>query len=267
MVHHPFKAPCRRLWRISGLVPAMLLFASASQAQTIFQSGPEQVPLLELYTSQGCSSCPPADQWLSRLKEDPGLWKNIVPLAFHVDYWDYIGWQDPFAQPEFGQRQRHIAEQGGTRAVYTPGMMLNGKDWRGWTRGDVPQRYPGETGTLTMSLDGQQLVIHYAPAEPLANNLQVYVALLGFDVKSEVTAGENTGRELRSDFIVLKMVQMPLLRDDKTYSASLPALQPDHPMPRLAIAAWVADRSALAPLQAVGGWLESPAPVAAAGGM
>src|SRR5258708_40149645 len=97
-----------------------------------FQSSETQTALLELYTSEGCSSCPPAETWLSRLKESPGLWKDFVPVAFHVDYWDRLGWRDPFADRGFSDRQSAYAELWHSENVYTPEFVLNGKDWRAW---------------------------------------------------------------------------------------------------------------------------------------
>ena len=94
------------------------LVAASLNAQTkpvVLQSGERQIAVLELYTSEGCSSCPPAETWLSRLREAPGLWKDFVPLAFHVDYWDYLGWRDPWGSREYSNRQRayrRIVEQG-----------------------------------------------------------------------------------------------------------------------------------------------------------
>ena len=93
-----------------------------------FESGEHKVSLLELYTSEGCSSCPPADRWLSDLKNHHQLWKNVVPVAFHVDYWDYIGWQDRFADGRYSQRQRDFAREQSLTTVYTPGFILNGKE-------------------------------------------------------------------------------------------------------------------------------------------
>ena len=81
----------------------MLAFGIPLMAQAgdkTFESGPQRTHLLELFTSEGCSSCPPAEAWLSKLKADPRLWKDFVPLAFHVDYWDHLGWRDPFAAKE-----------------------------------------------------------------------------------------------------------------------------------------------------------------------
>lgn len=255
-MHMPYsKNTTIRPLLLFGLIATALLGTGTCYAQTILKSGPDQVPMLELYTSQGCSSCPPADRWLSKLKRHPDLWEKVVPLAFHVDYWDYIGWRDPFAQPGFGQRQRHYAHEGGARTVYTPGMMLNGKDWRGWSRETLPNPKHPDAGILTVEFKQQQLLVHYSPTEPDAQNLQVNIALLGFDVKSDVTAGENRGRELSNDFIVLEMAQAPLQREGSTYSATLPEFHPDQEVPRYAIAAWVATTSKQTPLQAVGGWL------------
>src|SRR5881394_2772067 len=91
-------------------LPAMFVAAvNAQHTSFTFQSSGEQVALLELYTSEGCSSCPPAETWLSRLKESPKLWKDFVPVAFHVDYWDYLGWKDPFAAKVYTERQHEYA--------------------------------------------------------------------------------------------------------------------------------------------------------------
>ena len=248
-------------WRRLAAVTAVLIFTSAvpaGQARTFLQSGPEQVALVELYTSQGCSSCPPADQWLSRLKESPGLWDQFVPLAFHVDYWDYIGWQDRFAQASFGQRQRQYAKQGGARTVYTPGMMLNGKDWWGWREGSMPRDDQHRVGTLTVGIEEQGMLIRYLPSEPGRKSLRVYLALLGFEQQSHVTAGENRGRKLNNEFIVVKLIEAPLERKDDGYFATVPVFAQNPQFSRLAIAAWVSEASKQIPLQAVGGWLSPP---------
>src|SRR5688572_27607685 len=96
-------------------------------------SGPGTAALVELYTSEGCSSCPPADRWLSTLREGGLGPDRLVPLGLHVDYWDYIGWRDPFALRLFSDRQRELAAVHRARVVYTPQVMLAGKDYRGWS--------------------------------------------------------------------------------------------------------------------------------------
>ncbi len=97
------------------------LNASPQAAELSFTSGPGNVHLLELFTSEGCSSCPPAEAWLSKLKDDPRLWRDFVPLAFHVDYWDGLGWRDPFASKVWTARQYQYSARWKSSTVYTPG--------------------------------------------------------------------------------------------------------------------------------------------------
>lgn len=212
--------------------------------------------MLELYTSQGCSSCPPADRWLSGLKGQPGLWTRVVPVAFHVDYWDYIGWRDPFARAEYSQRQRRYAREGGVRTVYTPGVMLNGADWRDWRRMAFPRPSRPLAGELTLARDGPALSVHFTPYGSPNDDLRISVVLLGFDLQSKVTAGENRGRNLSNDFIVLELQDEALRRAAGGYAATLPAFSAHPEAQRLAMAAWVTKASSQAPLQAVGGWLQ-----------
>jgi hypothetical protein len=114
------------------LALALLQSTNALPGKLVLNSGPHQVTLLELFTSQGCSSCPPAERWLNVLIEDQHLWSGIVPLAFHVDYWDYLGWQDKYAHPENGERQRAYARMGRARGVYTPGNPAPVQATGGW---------------------------------------------------------------------------------------------------------------------------------------
>src|SRR5881409_4325855 len=102
----------------------------ASEPKT-FESGDTQSSLIELFTSEGCSSCPPAEKWLSALKSSSDLWKKAVPVAFHIDYWDHPGWRDRFAKPEFTSRQRRYAAAWGGDSVYTPGF---GRQQQGMAR-------------------------------------------------------------------------------------------------------------------------------------
>lgn len=123
--------------KFATLVSGGLLACMATSilaAPFVIESPPERVALLELYTSEGCSSCPPADRWLSELKTNNELWTRVVPVAFHVDYWDYLGWPDRFAAASFSNRQREYALQGAVSTVYTPGLIYNGSEWRDWRR-------------------------------------------------------------------------------------------------------------------------------------
>jgi len=235
-----------------GLISHVQIAAGAPFSLT---SGTEQVALLELYTSEGCSSCPPADRWLSALKDDPRLWTEIVPVAFHVDYWDYIGWKDRFASPAYGARQRRYAEQQAVRAVYTPGFVYNGEEWRQWFTGryhDVPSSEAG--GALTLELGGGQARVRYTPVTR-TGELEASLVLLGGGLSSEIKAGENRGRRLEHDFVVLGLVRAPLVRAGNEYSAMLPMPTSTAAAKQYAIAAWVSPSAEQGVLQSVGGWL------------
>ncbi len=91
-----------------------------------------RVVLLELYTSEGCSSCPPADQFLSSLESAGVSTEQLIPVAFHVTYWDYICWKDRFANPRFDKRQRELARKNELSTVYTPQFVLSGGDYRAY---------------------------------------------------------------------------------------------------------------------------------------
>src|SRR5438552_12328276 len=118
-----------------------------------FESGDMQTTLIELFTSEGCSSCPPADAWISQLKESPDLWKKIVPIAFHVDYWNNLGWRDRFAKPEFTARQRWYVAAWRGDSVYTPGFVVNGREWRSWfADGTLVHEQTAKVGNLRITL-------------------------------------------------------------------------------------------------------------------
>ena len=241
---------------------AFLLLASGPAAASdpdvggpVFDSGAGRVALIELYTSEGCSSCPPADRWLSGLKADPGLWRDFVPLAFHVDYWDYIGWRDRFAQPEYSQRQRRYAAEGGVPTVYTPGLVKDGREWRGWNRDDSPEPDKTQVGDLSVELEGDTAMIHFDPLTDAPGELTANVAILGMNLTSAVTAGENDGRTLHHDFVVLSLVSRPLFRDDHGFSAAVPLDVRALRSGQAALAAWVSETGHQGAVQAVGGFL------------
>src|SRR6185295_16953491 len=120
---------------------AMLALAvvGADAAQCTARSTGQTVALVELYTSEGCDSCPPADRWLSSLGTKGYAPDRVVPIALHVDYWDYIGWKDPYARQAFSARQRKMASLARAAAIYTPQVMLQGQDFRDWRSGSFEQ--------------------------------------------------------------------------------------------------------------------------------
>src|SRR5262249_51627062 len=126
------KPPWPSLTRMSRCVLSFalcLLVAAIARADVAFRSGPARVALIELYTSEGCSSCPPAEKWLGELSHDPGLWTQFVPVAFHVNYWDHLGWRDALATKIFTAREYAYADAWGAASVYTPCFVRNGREW------------------------------------------------------------------------------------------------------------------------------------------
>src|SRR5271156_4139860 len=101
-----------------------------AQTPTEFRSGETQNHLLELFSSEGCSSCPPADAWLASLRGSSDLWKKFVPVEFHVDYWNRLGWTDRLSKSVFTERQQSYAREWANSNVYTPGFVLDGLEWR-----------------------------------------------------------------------------------------------------------------------------------------
>ncbi|MCU7914666.1 MAG: DUF1223 domain-containing protein [Candidatus Thiodiazotropha sp. (ex Gloverina cf. vestifex)] len=236
----------------------MCLTFSVMAAEPLrFESPTERVNVIELFTSHGCSSCPPADAWLSRFTDNPDLWRQVVPLAFHVDYWDYLGWQDRFASSSFSQRQRDYRQAGGLGSVYTPGVLVNGEEWRGWYRGRaLPSASSEEVGRLTLSVEpDRHAVIEFSPEHDRSTaGLRANLAVLGIGIKSDIGAGENRGRSLEEDFIVLGHAATSSLTAQNTWQLAWPSLKKNSAI-RYAVVAWLSYDDNPAPLQATGGWL------------
>ncbi|ARN74111.1 DUF1223 domain-containing protein [Oceanicoccus sagamiensis] len=227
-----------------------LLLPLTLMAQQTLNSGPQKNQLIELYTSEGCSSCPPADQWLSNYKSHPQLWSDIIPVAYHVDYWDYIGWPDRFAAPSYALRQRQHARQGNISQVYTPGFVVNGKEWRGWYRSkNAPAIGDANVGELTITIEQEKFSARFdQPADRLT------IAVIGFDLKTPVKAGENKGELLNHDFVVLGVKDYQV--SGSAWQGELPPVSAKYQDTPLAIAAWVSDSRSLKPIQVVGGLID-----------
>src|SRR5271170_2753326 len=145
----------------------MLAGVTATAGPVAFQSAERQTALLELYTSEGCSSCPPAEAWLSQLKNASGLWNEFVPVAFHVDYWNNLGWRDKLSNEQFSDRQRSYAQAWSAENIYTPEFVLNGREWRNWLgfRG-APSASENKVGILRVnSDDGRHWQVTFNPTD------------------------------------------------------------------------------------------------------
>jgi hypothetical protein len=224
-----------------------------------FRSGPGRVALMELYTSEGCSSCPPAEAWLSGLRADPGLWNEFVPVAYHVDIWDGLGWRDPFSSRTFTQRQVLVSASRGSFRVYTPCFVRDGLEWRPG-EGIGSKRIDAGRLALERSASGKWRVEYTPPASEnrVSSDREYFahIAPLACDVQSDVRAGENRGRRLVHDFVALSLEEKPLVSATGALVAefALRAGPPGEARPR-AVAAWITRGGDLLPVQAVGGWL------------
>ena len=242
--------------RIFWVLGTFLCLTMNTAAITHFESGPTEVALLELYTSEGCSSCPPAEAWLSALKDDPGLWKVFVPLAYHVDYWNRLGWTDRYSSPQWSRRQSEYAALWSSQSVYTPAFVLNGTEWRNRS-GQAPPPNDKRSGKLLASTaDGKQWEITFHPMEGETGEWEAHLALLGARIASKIGAGENRGRNLVHDFVVLLQKNEVMKNNGEGATASLTLSNPGEAAPRRAVAIWVTRRGQLPPLQATGGWMD-----------
>lgn len=254
-----------RLFSSFFLLPALLTSADTPDCEVKSQA--HRVALLELYTSEGCSSCPPADEWLSNLP-DKGLGADkLVPLSLHVDYWNYIGWRDPYSSSQYTARQREVAWRNRLSSIYTPQMVLNGQDYRAWRRQDIRRRVEDTnalpaTVKLVMSWSEQQtggdkslsVRVNAQFNSLLAVSSQPVVNLAVFENRlvSRVDAGENDGRTLEHDFVVRRLFKYPFAnrRDVFTRQLSLP-MNEGWNRNRLGLALFVQDSQSGEVLQAL----------------
>jgi len=162
-------------------------------------SARQVAPVVELYTSEGCNSCPPADRWLSTLKADPA----VVALAFHVDYWDRLGWKDRFASAAFTSRQAAQQPTNGARFSYTPQVVVDGRDRTDWSRATVSTSgRPAAAVDVAVAREGDRFVATVTPAAGAPQRLAAYWAVTEQGHVTAVKAGENEGVTLRHDFVV-----------------------------------------------------------------
>ena len=215
-----------------------------------FASGATRTNTIELFSSEGCSSCPPAESWMAGLRDAPGLWRDFVPLVFHVAYWDRLGWRDRFASQQFTARQYAYADQWHSHSVYTPGFVLNGAEWRQGFGPKLPAPSTESAGPLTVEyMDNGQCRVQFAAP----GDYEISAALLGGGIVSSVAAGENAGRTLHHEFVALWLEKVRLV--DGVATLNLPSASVAG-VSRHALAVWVTQRGGFTPVQATGGWLD-----------
>jgi hypothetical protein len=213
--------------RTAALATALLYGVQAQAAASCSGRSPAHaVALLELYTSEGCDSCPPADHFVSGLRAAGVAQEQAVLLSLHVDYWNYIGWKDVFSRAAFTERQRYLSDLAGSRTIYTPELFVAGQELRGgserWKRGvpEAVKRINGHPAQADISINlgapgaaGLPLEVH---ASAQAGG-KLYVALVESGIDSQVRAGENRGLTLHHDYVVREwLTPAPLAADGKS---------------------------------------------------
>jgi len=198
------------------LLLCILIHNNASAANTTCEnrSGNLRAQLIELYTSEGCSSCPPADRWLSALVPKVVSAQEVVPLAFHVDYWDRLGWRDRFADPAYTARQYASAKASGSGFVFTPQVIMAGRNYGAWASNSSVQKdvrnavavVPDASFVLRQQAVASGKLEFEVQAQLRQgvglSDVRVYAALFQNGLVSDVGKGENSGSRLRHDYVV-----------------------------------------------------------------
>jgi hypothetical protein len=224
----------RRLARAVALVASLAMGGTAQVANAAAtaaaasmctaHSPAHRVALVELYSSEGCNSCPPADRWLGQWK-DRGAAQSIVPLALHVDYWNSLGWTDRFSQHRFTERQQSLTDLAGGHTIYTPEVFVSGRELRNWSQAE---RFEERIGKLIAEPAQADVALELAPpSQGIAGNagsaafdvnarftsrtasgdpLNAYVAVYENALTSQVRAGENNGVTLHHERVVRQWI-------------------------------------------------------------
>ncbi len=224
-----------------------VLAGSAAAAVCSATSGAQAPQVIELYTSEGCSSCPPADRWLSTLKGR----SDVLALSFHVDYWDRLGWADRFASRAATDRQYGWARTHRSNNVYTPQVVAGGQDWRRWPALPPAAVAAGASAPrLTLQREGQRVKASVSALAGGSGRLGGYWAVLEDGHQSRVLAGENSGETLRHDHVVRLYQPLAEWPAGTAQQLELPVLDGNPTNPRR-VALVVFDAANQRPLQAL----------------
>ncbi len=240
---------------------ALLIAAPAAMAAPACSgsSGPQTTALVELYTSEGCSSCPPADRWLAALPNAQSSLRQAVPVALHVDYWDYIGWKDAFAKPEFAERQRFLVNANGKRTSFTPHFFVSGIEVLDWNRGldATLKRINSRPARADIAIRAEKsagggLTLRAtATARATDKPLQLFLAVAESRIVTAVQAGENRGVTLNHAHVARKWIGPLPLAGGKLATAQEVALAPTWVKKNLTVIGFVQDSRSGEVLQAL----------------
>lgn len=183
------------------LLPMLLAWASANAwADCSGHSGNPQLHLVELYSSEGCNSCPPAEQWLSTLRKS----SQLVGMEFHVDYWDSPAWKDPFSNHAYTERQEALARRANHGQVYSPQIWIDGVVWKNWPRGTPPAVVESSPLAVSVSAktDTPLRAVFDVADTGMKDSYRLYAAVVESGLSRSVTGGENKGKKLSHDSVV-----------------------------------------------------------------
>jgi hypothetical protein len=205
-------------------------------APIVVNSGDRQTAVVELYTSEGCSSCPRADRWLKKLVTTPQQDLDLLALAFHVDYWDYLGWKDRFSNVDYTKRQRVLGANNRQRTIYTPEFFVNGKEARGSANilrkiQQTNQQPASITLQLTVSRDQSELVVAVQTPAEFDNRESIHHRYLVYENKlsTDVQRGENSGKVLHHEQVVRYMSPAQSLQTENQHRIAIdPAWQAEN---------------------------------------
>ena len=225
------------------VLASLFSFSAFAGDPIVVSSGDKQTAVVELYTSEGCSSCPSADRWLSRLIEAPKDELDVLALAFHVDYWDYLGWKDRFSSAAYTSRQRQLGANNLQQTIYTPEFFVNGMETRGSSnildkiRQANRQQSPLDL-KLTVSRDKTGLVLELQSPGDRDTIGQIHHRYLVYEnnLSTDVKRGENSGEILKHEQVVRYMSKTRSLREQNHYRI---AIDPDWQAENIGVAVLV----------------------------
>jgi len=209
-----------------ALILTLWLPATLGDNPIIVESGPHQKAVVELYTSEGCSSCPPAERWLKELADMPLEDVDVMPLAFHVDYWDYIGWKDEFASPSFTQRQYELAEKNDQASVYTPAFFVDGEETRGVFRILQSVRKANATPApvklrMQIKQDSDRLQVALQNQFEADSGFSVRFVVFENDLANMIKRGENRGKFLQHQRVVRYLSEAQTLHAENHHAIDI----------------------------------------------
>lgn len=234
----------------------VLMMPLSAFAKTTYTSSKTKVHMLELFSTQSCSSCPPAQEWVNGLKKSKYLWKTFIPVVFHVDYWNYLGWKDPFSSPIYTRRQKDYASELFQPTAYTPMFVLDGEVTRSHLAEKKLSLIGADVGILRVEkkADANHYQVMFQPSKRYAKPLVVYYSILGNGISTQIKAGENEGKNLEHDFLSLMLEKQPLKKTKSGYVANIKIDITELKIaPSRHIVFWVSEDVSMMPIQTVGG--------------